>query len=67
MLIKKNNYKNLSILYLGIGIFVILGGTLIDAIFIRSYTFIEYLVICTWEFVIYLLGIITGYIITKNK
>jgi len=49
------------LMFIFFGIIFILGGTLFDATFIRNYTVFEYIVICTWEFVIFALGLFVGY------
>lgn len=50
-----------KLMYILLGILVILGGTLFDVMFIRAYTFIEYIFICSWEFAILSMGIYIGY------
>jgi len=52
---------NKKLLLILLGLIIILGGTLFDAVFIRAYTFFEYAVICTWEFIIFGMGMFAGY------
>lgn len=56
---------NKKIIYIIIAIIIIMGGTLFDVMFIRTYTFYEYMFICFWEFIIFGLGLFVGYKITN--
>ena len=63
LMIVMEEKMNKTITIISLGMIVVLGGVLFDIIFVRAYTLFGYIFICSWELMIFALGIFVGKII----